>query len=201
MFEKLIYVYKNSLSESFCNEVIEKFDRDPRKSDGIVNQNNPTVNKDVKDTKDLNITGLLDWVGEDQIFFNALTVGLENYKSYLESIHIKCHPKYDYDMEDGGYKIQKYEPFGLYDWHNDWNMTDKGSRIFVFMWYLNTIEEKDEGYTEFFDGTRLQPECGNLVFFPATWTYVHRGKAPKVSKYLCNGWIYSRPSNMHLNIL
>ena len=28
MFEKLIWVEKNSLSESFCNEVIEKFEKD-----------------------------------------------------------------------------------------------------------------------------------------------------------------------------
>ena len=54
------------------------------------------------------------------------------------------------------------------------------------------IELYNEGYTEFFDGTRLQPECGSLVFFPATWTYVHRGKRPKVCKYLCNGWIYAK---------
>ena len=106
MFEKLIYVSKNSLSESFCNEVIEKFDRDPRKRDGIVNQNNPTVKKEVKDTKDLTISGLLDWVDEDKVFFDALKIGLENYTSHLKSIHIKCCPKSDYKIEDGGYKIK-----------------------------------------------------------------------------------------------
>ena len=199
MFEKLIWVEKNSLSKSFCNDVIEKFDKDSRKSDGRVNANNPTVRKDVKDTKDLIITGLLDWVSEDQIFFNALKIGLKNYKSHLESIHIHCHPRLDYDVEDTGYKIQKYDPAGFYDWHNDWSISSQGSRVIVFMWYLNTIEEKDEGYTEFLDGTRLQPECGSLVFFPATWTYVHRGKAPKVCKYITNGWIYSKPKNTTIN--
>ena len=199
MFEKLIWIKKNSLSESFCNEVIEKFENDPNKHDGFINQNNLTVNKEVKDTTDLIITGLSDWSNEDKIFFDALKIGLENYRSYLESIHIKCYPKSDYEIEDGGYKIQKYDPAGFYNWHNDWNITAQGSRVFVFMWYLNTIEEKDEGYTEFFDGTRLQPECGSLVFFPATWTYVHRGKAPKVCKYITNGWIYSKPKNTTIN--
>ena len=99
MFEKLIWVEKNSLSESFCNEVIEKFEKDSRKSDGVVNQNNPTVKKEIKDTKDLIITDLLDWVSEDQIFFNALKIGLEKYKSYIESIHIKFYPKSDYEIE------------------------------------------------------------------------------------------------------
>ena len=201
MFEKLIWTKKNSLSELFCDGVIKKFDDDPRKQDGIVNQNNPTVNKEVKDTKDLVISGISDWSYEDSIFFDALEIGLCEYRSYLKSIHIKCYPNSEYTISDSGYKLQKYDPEGFYNWHNDWNITERGSRIFVFMWYLNTIEEKDEGYTEFFDGTRLQPECGSLVLFPATWTYVHRGKAPKVSKYLCNGWIYSRPSNMQLNFI
>ena len=57
----------------------------------------------------------------------------------------------------------------------------------------DTIDKKDGGYTEFFDGTRLQPECGSVVFFPATWTFVHRGYKTKVNKYLCNGWIYAKP--------
>ena len=200
MFEKLIWVMKDSLSESFCNEVIEKFDEDPRKSDGIINQNNPIVDKDIKDTQDLNISSLVDWSWQDKVFFDALQIGLRNYRSYLESIHVQCYPNPNYEIQDTGYKIQKYNPDGHYTWHNDWTITNQGSRIFVFMWYLNTIDEKDDGYTEFLDGTRLQPECGSLVFFPATWTYVHRGKAPKVCKYITNGWIYSKPLNSTIRL-
>ena len=107
---------------------------------------------------------------------------------------MNCMPNPDYKAIDTGYKIQKYEPSGFYKWHNDWVLTNKeGSRVFVFMWYLNTIDKKDGGYTEFFDGTRLQPECGSLVFFPATWTFLHRGYPPKVEKYLCNGWMHASP--------
>ena len=62
------------------------------------------------------------------------------------------------------------------------------------MWYLNTIEEKDDGYTEFIDGTKIQPVVGRLIFFPATWTFLHRGYPPKVKKYLCNGWMHARPT-------
>ena len=60
---------------------------------------------------------------------------------------------------------------------------------------LNTIDAKDGGSTDFFDGTSLQPELGSLVFFPATWTYVHRGRMTKVNKYICNGWINHTPNN------
>ena len=71
-------------------------------------------------------------------------------------------------------------------------MSGGATRIFTFMWYLNTIKEEDEGYTEFADGTRLQPERGTLVMFPATWTFLHRGFPPKVRKYICNGWIFAK---------
>ena len=95
-------------------------------------------------------------------------------------------------LVDGGYKLQRYEPNGFYHWHNDFVIDKRGSRVYVFMWYLNTLRKKDGGYTEFLDGTKLQPKCGSLVIFPATWTYVHRGYPPQVRKYLCNGWIYNQ---------
>ena len=108
----------------------------------------------------------------------------------------KPRPYQNFTMQDKGYKIQKYKPNGHYDWHNDWIIEESlGTRVYVFMWYLNTIDAKDGGSTDFFDGTSLQPELGSLVFFPATWTYVHRGRMTKVNKYICNGWIYHTPNN------
>lgn len=193
MFKELIWVKKNSLTTPFCDNVIKKFDNEPRKHDGCVGSNGPRVDKSIKDTKDFNITNVSGWVEEDKIFYKALQEGLDEYNLYLTNLHHRCIPSPNYTMRDAGYKLQKYEPDGFYDWHNDWCILDNlGSRVFVFMWYLNTIKVEDEGYTEFFDGTRLQPECGSLVFFPATWTYVHRGKRPNVCKYLCNGWIYAK---------
>ena len=195
MFKELIWVKKNSLSKTFCDKVIEKFENESRKSDGRIGGNNPRVDKSVKDTTDLHITNTSGWEDEDQIFYNALQEGMKGYESHLRNIHPKCIPQPGYPIQDTGYKIQKYEPDGFYDWHTDMSINDsEGMRVFVFMWYLNTIKVEDEGYTEFYDGTRLQPECGSLVFFPSTWTYVHRGYRPKVCKYLCNGWIYARPS-------
>ena len=194
MFKELIYIKKNSLTPKFCKDVINKFEVEPQRKTGMVGGNAPRIDKSVKDTVDFSLTRCANWIEEDRVFFDALQIGLEEYTNYLQSFHMNCMPNPDYKAIDTGYKIQKYEPSGFYKWHNDWVLTNKeGSRVFVFMWYLNTIDETDGGYTEFFDGTRLQPECGALVFFPATWTYVHRGYKTKVNKYLCNGWIYAKP--------
>mgnify|MGYP001248883894 FL=1 len=201
-----IWVKENSLSEDFCKHVIEKFDNDSRKRDGIIGKEDARVDKSIKDTKDLNISFCDDWKEEDTTLFNALAEGLDGYNEYLCEINegIAGTPNPKLWQNDTGYKVQKYEPGGSYHWHHDWSMTGGyqsgvltkdpvASRIFTFMWYLNTIEKKDDGYTEFADGTRIQPECGKIMIFPATWTYLHRGYPPRVKKYVCNGWIHARP--------
>ena len=198
LIKDFIFVKDNSLPKSFCDEVIKKFDEDPRQRDGIIGKDtNQRVDKSLKDTKDIHISTTTGWEKEDKVFFESLKLGLNEYNEYLSNLNDCCksYPNPTFGTNDTGYKVQKYEPGGCYHWHHDWSMSSEpiASRIFTFMWYLNTIEEKDEGYTEFADGTRVQPIAGRLIFFPATWTFLHRGYPPKVKKYLCNGWIHSSP--------
>tara|TARA_A100000172_G_C3029512_1_gene106123 strand:- start:90 stop:716 length:627 start_codon:yes stop_codon:yes gene_type:complete len=193
-----IWTKENTLSKEFCDHVIKKFDADPSKQDGIVGAKIQRVDKKLKDTKDITITRQPNWADEDKVFYDSLNLGLEEYNNYLYNLNKDCcrgFPNPTFGTSDTGYKVQKYEPDGFYDWHHDWSMTASpvASRIYTFMWYLNTIEEKDDGYTEFVDGTKIQPVAGKLIMFPATWTYLHRGYPPKVKKYLCNGWIHAAP--------
>ena len=198
--EDFIYVRDNALPVDFCDRVIQRFDGDDRKEDGVVGSKEigNRVDKNVKDTKDLKISVYDDWKYEDDIFFKSLSEGLKKYYEYVIDKNAGiCNviPSSLFDTNDTGYKVQMYEPEGAYHWHHDWSMESQpvSTRIFTFMWYLNTIDEKDDGYTEFVDGTKIQPVVGRQVFFPATWTYLHRGYPPKVKKYICNGWIYARP--------
>ena len=87
--------------------------------------------------------------------------------------------------------MQKTSPGDFYDWHHDWMYHHGGVRTLTYIWYLNTI--KDGGYTEFFNGTKVQPVTGKLLIFPATWTYMHRGFPPKSqSKYIVTGWLLNQ---------
>ena len=83
-----IYVRENTLSESFCNHVIERFNHDGRKRDGVIGHTNNRVDKNVKDTKDMNISHLNDWKDEDNTFYESLTAGLDAYYEYLEKINV-----------------------------------------------------------------------------------------------------------------
>jgi len=196
VFKELIWVKENSLSEDFCNQVINKFETDPYRKAGEVDQNNPRIDKDLKITIDTTITHNIAWREEDEVLYKALGNALYEYEIHLQKTSSgkwNLHPSDGYQVKDTGYMVQKYEPNGFYNWHHDWCMNEGWSRIYTYIWYINTIEEEDGGWTEFIDGTRIQPKVGSILLFPATWTYVHRGYTTKIPKYIVTGWIYARP--------
>ena len=188
-FEDLIYFNHDTLSEEFCEHLIQKFDNDDRREEGKIGGPPGTgarIIKDIKQSTDLNIsncTDVGDWQEEDQILFKSLNDNLKRYIDYLP----KCYSGYIRNLSrDTGYQIQRTEPGGFYTWHNDSN---DQCRMVTFLWYLNTI--KEDGYTEFCNGLKVYPERGKLMIFPATWTYVHRGYPPKNEvKYICTGWTH-----------
>ena len=181
-FTDFIYVERDALPKSFCNNVIEKFEQDDRKRQGQVGGG---VQLDIKRSSDLSISKLDDWKSYDQAFFRCLNNGLKKYIRFLPEEYIKNKALSELG-NDTGYQIQRTQPNDYYIWHHDQTTT----RLVTFIWYLNDI--KDGGYTEFIDGTRIQPEAGKLIIFPATWDFLHRGVSPKSeTKYLCTGWVHA----------
>jgi hypothetical protein len=179
----------NTLSPDFCSSVIDKFEKDPRKYQGAVGSESQR-REDVKKSTDLLLSPLEEWKEEDTVFNQSLN---ENLHPYLEKVLIPCNWN-AWGCEDTGYQIQRTLPGEFYTWHPDQPMLlqeGRFNRLVTFIWYLNTLEPEDEGYTEFWDGTRIQPEVGKLLLFPATWTYIHRGYPPRKTKYICTGWLRS----------
>ena len=190
-----IHVEYNTLSEEFCNSVIGKFETDNRKQQGKLGSGrNSVVNVDIKDSIDLMISGLDEWKEEDEVLFNSVNKYSQKYrnKNILQDIKI---PILLDTMSDTGYQIQKTSPNSGYTWHDDFdpsydNTSIAGIRVLSFIWYLNDISEG--GYTEFIDGTKIQPERGKFLIFPSSWNFIHRGFPPKKeSKYIITGWLHS----------
>lgn len=189
-FSDLIWEIPNALKSDFCKHVIEKFqnDQSDEKGRGMVGSEK-TTRLWVKDSIDLRISSLDYWAEEDKVFFNCLTDYSLMYWDVNQS-QFSLDP-YVANIFDTGYQIQETSPGGYYKWHHDFCVKNGNPRILTFIWYLNTIEEG--GYTEFIDGTKIKPEEGKLIFFPATWNYLHRGYPPKKdTKYLTTGWFYSK---------
>ena len=190
-----IHVEYNTLSEEFCNSVIGKFETDNRKQQGKLGSGkNSVVNVDIKDSIDLMISGLDEWKEEDEVLFNSVNKYSQKYrnKNILQDIKI---PILLDTMSDTGYQIQKTSPNSGYTWHDDFdpsydNTSVAGIRVLSFIWYLNDISEG--GYTEFIDGTKIQPERGKFLIFPSSWNFIHRGFPPKKeSKYIITGWLHT----------
>ena len=185
-FTDFIYIQKDALPRSFCDNVIQKFELDDRKRQGQVGSG---VQLDIKRSCDLSITGKEDWKSYDEAFFKSLNNALKEYLRFIpeEYIQFKALGRFE---DDTGYQIQKTQPGDYYIWHHD----QTTSRLVTFIWYLNDV--KDDGYTEFIDGTRIQPEAGKLIIFPATWDFLHRGVSPKTeTKYICTGWVHAEMMN------
>lgn len=201
--DPLIWEYRDSLTKTFCQHVIDKFEKDPRKCVGVVD--NSEVKESIKKSTDLGISGYPEWKKEDIIFYNSLQHGYDRYLDYINTLNPLfsefCKFYYlDTKTVDSGYQIQKTKPGEYYNWHTDCDLSlalhksnyvlDFGIRTLTYIWYLNDINY--DGETEFFNGVKIKPEAGKLIFFPATWTYVHRGVSPKCeTKYIVTGWMRS----------
>lgn len=175
--KSFIREYKNSLPKDLCQTIIEKFERDARKAPGV------TVcgyDPETKKTTDLFISNLEDWKDIDKKLYNYLQDGIK--------LYIKEFYNINKDFYDTGYNIKKVNiNEGFYHWHNDSSRREK--RFLTFMWYLNDV--RSGGETEFFyQGVKIKPEAGKLVFFPSYWTHLHRGNKPLSSdKYIITGWL------------
>ena len=87
-------------------------------------------------------------------------------------------------------KLQKTEPRGgFHEWHCEVTARANAHRCLVWMLYLNDLPE-GEGETEFlWQGVKLTPKAGTLVFWPPYWTHPHRGNPPYTkTKYIATGW-------------
>lgn len=176
---------EKSLDPDFCCSLINKFEKDTRKSPGKTGNG---VNEDLKKSVDLYISDLEEYKEEDKVLFESLAKGLEKYR-FEKLLPID----YDFfEVNDSGYQIQRTDPDGYYNWHHDFICQDVKlpyMRVLTFIWYLNTVKE---GETEFAFHGKVKPEQGKLLLFPASWDNIHRGLPPRSTKYICTGWVYDK---------
>jgi hypothetical protein len=196
------YIYKNenSLSLELCKDLIQMFEEESNKYDGITLKG---VDKNIKDTTDFVIpTNNTKWNKITNLLNREIK---NNIKSYLDELNNKIDFENTNQNTDTKYKIFKNTNFlhknymiqrylkgkGKYIYHDDFqiNFEDKSFRAITYLWYLNDVEEGGE--TVFWGKYKIKPKAGTLIFFPAAWCYPHTGKMPLSSnKYIVTGWLY-----------
>ena len=90
------------------------------------------------------------------------------------------------------YKVQKTPPGGGYHvWHCENSGFMYRDRVLTWMVYLNDIPIENGGATDFLhQKLSLQPTAGTIVFWPASYTHMHRGAflTGDIDKYIATGW-------------
>jgi hypothetical protein len=195
--DPFIYIEENVLSEELCKEIIERFENDPDKEDGITGSG---VNTNIKNTTEIYMNSV-DWIDIQKILIANVKIVLKKYIQSIDKISNYIYDMYILnnlfsDIHDWGFQIQKYERNkGHYRWHNDYKYQEvfmgttglRTIRICTFIFYLNNVNEGGE--TEFING-KIIPAPGKMAFFPCSWTYPHRGCMPiSNDKYIITGWL------------
>jgi Rps23 Pro-64 3,4-dihydroxylase Tpa1-like proline 4-hydroxylase len=204
MEDKYFYINSTSISKELCKTIINIFDSDHNKYEGVTFGG---LNKNIKDTQDLLIPNTPDKTGFDkwskiQIFLEKeLAKNTKEYVKILDNFVNMNHEKENTDsnyttfgslLSNESFMVQRYtKQKGRYIYHNDFrsDWQNKKYRVITYLWYLNTVEEGGE--TEFWGTHTIKPEAGKLLLFPASWTFPHRGKMPlSHDKYIITGWLY-----------
>ena len=97
-------------------------------------------------------------------------------------------------------KVQKTEAGGGYhQWHCEDGSFIYRDRALTWMIYLNDIPYESGGATDFLhQKCSIQPTTGTAVFWPATYTHMHRGGflTGDIPKYIATGWFLREPGNV-----
>tara|TARA_Y100000361_G_C11070390_1_gene295384 strand:+ start:124 stop:759 length:636 start_codon:yes stop_codon:yes gene_type:complete len=178
------------LPASTCKDLISKFEQCPHKRSGITGSSENELMDEVKKSTDIHITSTPGFEEEDKVCRKHLFDQIKHYQSLIEA-KIPIYFPLNQGVKYMGFNMQRTNPGEYYHWHCDEDvLNNKWARSITYIFYLNDIH--NDGYTEFYNGLKIQPKQGHCLIFPATWSFVHRGYPPKdETKYIITGWLYS----------
>jgi hypothetical protein len=188
MDDNFIYEIPNFVPDDVCDEMTKKFDMEPKKIPGFINQGGkPILDLDLRNSFEIRTPNLENWRNDQMYLDDKLKKALTMYRTELYKLFEKHGENNAYlsqyvfnrPMYHRGFIIQRVEPNSRFRWHADIGPTQAAT----CMIYLNDIDPKYGGATEFICGRKVQPEKGKLLIFPATWSNVHRGFYVRVPKY------------------
>jgi len=187
-----IYEAHESVPRTLCEEIIEKYEKDPDKQPGRMGGGYDIT---LKNSIDLAMCdNKPEWVSTVKKLKEYVFFGMSKYFQHLKDNVLRDK---EYLLVQNFYsnvsmttlQVQKYETGGHYVWHAD-NILGR-MRLLTVLIYLNDIDDESGGCTEFMSGKIIKPSIGKIVFFPATWTYPHRGqRVEKGVKYIVSGFVH-----------
>jgi Rps23 Pro-64 3,4-dihydroxylase Tpa1-like proline 4-hydroxylase len=191
---EFIYECDDVFPLDFCNRIIDKFEKSDLKTTGTTERKLNGIKK----STDLRIYDEPEWVEEEEYFHDMIRKAMKKYETFLLKMNVDSEVKVElsrYLMNSYIHspQIQRTEPGQYYHWHEDQGYPPNW-KMFTYIIYLNDVKEDSGGTTEFSCGKIIKPKAGKIVFFPATWTYFHRGKTlEKGIKYIATNSLMLEP--------
>ena len=168
--EKWIKTYPKMFSKEECAGLIEWFE--------ILDESKQLVHTKLEGHREFDEVNLNDF--REQTLKMQLDVYkrfddiLERYKQDVK-VHKKALPEKSAWEE---IRIKRYRAGrGNFLDHVDVGDYISARRFLVFFVYLNNVAEGGETEFPTLD-LQVSPECGTILVFPATWTFLHRGNVP-----------------------
>lgn len=192
-YHDFIGVYHNVYPDEYCEHLINEFERLTVNGAGANRQQGEGAPKHRKNDLQLGLNfgvhtaGDFKDTGAIRLFFDGIQ---RCYEHYVEQFSVLM----DGNIRATAMKMQRTDPGGGYHvWHGEQGNGEHADRVLVYMLYLNTLEPKDGGETEFlYQRKRIRPTANTVLLWPAAFTHAHRGNVVlgEQSKYIVTGWFY-----------
>jgi len=179
-------VFKSAFTKEYCEQIIKHYESMVASGHGqnrLYSENAPRTLKD--DTQ----------IFADEIDYFPLRQGTRQFNELFWGTYFPIYEQEYSSLKQSGphanytFKIQKTKIGGGYHlWHYESDSKSASNRLITWILYLNDVQEGGE--TEFlYQHTRVKPEQGTLVMWPAAFTHTHRGNPPLSNdKYIVTGW-------------
>tara|TARA_A100001201_G_C4063585_1_gene193471 strand:+ start:495 stop:1103 length:609 start_codon:yes stop_codon:yes gene_type:complete len=193
----VIGIYPNAFKEAECKSLMYKLEEAVKNGESYQGMSGDGGVNSYKKSTDYNILEHDKHKLMSDIVMNRFNHYLSN--EYLENFpHIDEFYHHRLVNDKSSYpllQIQKYDKgSGHYNaWHVEQEDLGTSNRLFVFILYLNDVEEGGETGFLFKEGDdffKVKPKTGTLIIHPASWPFIHKGYMPLSSdKYILTTWL------------
>jgi hypothetical protein len=178
--EKYIRVYKNAVSDDFCDKIVSKFEKNSSQMEIIENQSRPNFQQ-------INLHQHDEWKN----FCSTLQITFKKYiTQYKEDCGItEFHWPEQYGFEQFRMKRYLANNTDEFAYHVDVQNYASARRFLVFFLYC---DDNKAGQTIFND-MNINISCtkASLLMFPPLWTYLHSGSIPiDKPKYIIGSYLH-----------
>jgi hypothetical protein len=180
-----IKVYKNVVSDSFCDKMIQKFEDNPKQF-RFQQRENPTRNFKMSFNQ-IHIMEELGWEKETEFL-------LELFPNYVDKYREECNIIESQWPIDWGYesiRMKRYQPNGdeFFSPHVDVTNYANARRFLVFFLYLDNNSAGQTSFPQLDIGSNCVK--GSLLMFPPMWPWLHAGELPiDKPKYIIGSYLH-----------